>query len=71
MNYHIERICKEMGIERSRSRAYHKNDNPYVESRNWNLVRRYLGYRRYDTEEEIRIMDKLLRAISEMSCITG
>ena len=66
LNYHIERICKEMGIERSRSRPYHKNDNPYVESRNWNLVRRYLGYRRYDTEEEIRIMDKLLRAISDM-----
>ena len=66
LNYHIEKICKEMGIERSRSRPYHKNDNPYVESRNWNLVRRHLGYKRYDTEEEIIIMDKLLRAISDM-----
>ncbi|MEO0082746.1 MAG: transposase family protein [candidate division WOR-3 bacterium] len=36
----------------TRSRAYQENDSPYVESKNWSLVRSYVGYRRHDTKEE-------------------
>ncbi len=57
-------FCKEKGIEFTRSRPYRKNDAPYVESKNWSLVRAYVGWRRYDTEEELRALDRLLRLIA-------
>ena len=47
-----------------RSRPYRKNDAPYVESKNWSLVRQYTGWRRYDTEEEYRILRKLMKLVS-------
>ncbi len=64
LNAHVQRFCKEKGIEFTRSRPYRKNDAPYVESRNWSLVRAYVGWRRYDTEQELRILDKLLKLIT-------
>lgn len=64
INAHIQRLSKEMGIEMTRSRPYKKNDSPYVECKNWSMVRAYTGYFRYDTEEELEIMKKLLRLVS-------
>lgn len=49
-----------------RSRAYHKNDNPAVESRHFTMVRSYVGYRRYDTDAEFKILAELLPLISLM-----
>lgn len=40
-------IVKELHL--SRSRPYHKNDNPFVEQRNRHPIRLYLGYDRLDT----------------------
>ena len=38
--------CEEEKIGVSRSRSYHKNDNGYIEQRNWHIARRWLGYDR-------------------------
>lgn len=64
INYHLLRFVKERGIEFTRSRPYSKNDAPYVESRNWSMVRVYTGYRRYDTPEELAILEELMKLIS-------
>jgi len=64
INAHLLAYTQARGIRLTRSRAYHKNDAPYVESRHWTMVRSYVGYRRYDTEREYAILDPLLRAIS-------
>ncbi len=50
-NQHIWRFRQQYlpHVEVSRSRPYHKNDNPFVEQGNASLVRAYLGYRRFDT----------------------
>ncbi len=47
----------------SRSRPYTKNDNPLVECKNWTVVRQYVGYRRYDTEKEMKALSKLYNLI--------
>jgi len=64
INSHLFRFCQESGIEFVRSRPYRKNDAPYVESKNWSLVRQYTGWRRYDTEEEYRMLRKLMKLVS-------
>jgi len=51
LNYHMLRFWGEIvqGVRLSRSRPYHKNDNRFVEQKNFTLIRAYLGYERLDT----------------------
>ncbi|MBU1122654.1 MAG: transposase family protein [Candidatus Omnitrophica bacterium] len=44
----------------SRSRPYKKNDNAYIEQKNWTHIRKVFGYFRYDSIEEQKIMNNLL-----------
>src|SRR5450756_3148361 len=59
INNELRRFCDAHGIRFTRSRPYHKNDNCYVESKNWTLVRRCLGYRRFDTEGQLADLQQL------------
>ncbi|HEX3035425.1 MAG TPA: hypothetical protein VHT73_09870 [Thermodesulfobacteriota bacterium] len=43
----------------SRSRPYKKNDNAHVEQKNEDKVRKLVGYWRYDTEEELKLLNLL------------
>lgn len=60
-NDHMRRFWKEKatGVHLSRSRPYHKNDNPFVEQRNAHPVRTYLGYDRLDTVDQTRALNAL------------
>jgi len=49
------------GIEFTRSRAYKKNDNCFVEQKNSTHVRAAIGYLRYDTEEEMDLINEIYR----------
>src|ERR671922_1305379 len=43
----------------SRSRPYQKNDNAHVEQKNDDKVRKLVGYHRYDTQEEVNLLNLL------------
>lgn len=43
----------------SRSRPYQKNDNAHVEQKNDDKVRKLVGYYRYDTEQEVKLLNLL------------
>jgi hypothetical protein len=60
-NHHMLRFWKGTvkGVRLSRSRPYHKNDNPFVEQRNAHPVRAYLGYDRLDTVAQTRTLNQL------------
>ena len=45
--------CAEEKITFTRSRAGKKNDNAYVEQKNWSVVRRAVGYARYVDDENL------------------
>ena len=55
------KYCKTEGLEFTRGRAYHKNDNAYVEQKNWTHVRKMLGNDRFDTSAELDILNYLYR----------
>ena len=46
-------------IRLSRSRPYKKNDNAWVEQKNWTHVRKIVGYRRFDTTGELRLLNEI------------
>lgn len=59
INWELYRWCKKEAITFTRCREYRKNDQAHVEEKNWSVVRRYAGYKRYDTEEQVALLNKL------------
>jgi len=59
INTQLIRYCELQGITFTRSRPYRKNDNCFVEEKNWSVVRRFAGYARYDTAAELRLLNEL------------
>ncbi len=59
INGHLLNYCKEKEITFTRSRPYRKNDNCYVEQKNWSVVRKVVGYYRHDTDQERIIINKI------------
>jgi len=59
INHQLYDYCQKEDITFTRSRPLKKNDNCFVEQKNWAVARRAVGYARYDTEEEVRIMNDL------------
>jgi hypothetical protein len=51
--------CREQKIGMSRSRPYKKNDNAWVEQKNWTHVRKVVGYRRFDNTTELRLLNEI------------
>ena len=59
INDQLYRYCLDEEITFTRGRAGKKNDNAYVEQKNWSVVRRAVGYHRYDTPEQLDLLNRL------------
>jgi hypothetical protein len=57
----LYKYCTREKLDFTRSRPGHKNDNAYIEEKNWTHVRKVLGYLRYDTSAEAVIIRDLYR----------
>ena len=59
INGNLSRYCNENKITFTRSRPYKKNDSAHVEQKNWDIVRKMIGYNRYDTYEQLEILKQI------------
>jgi len=59
INNHLLRFCENFKITFTRSRPYRKNDSCYVEQKNYSIVRRTVGYYRYDNPQQLALLDEL------------
>lgn len=59
INDQLYRYCLREKITFTRGRAGRKNDNAYIEQKNWSVVRRAVGYYRYDTPEQLDLLNSL------------
>jgi transposase InsO family protein len=59
INDQLYRYCVQEQITFTRGRAGRKNDNAHVEQKNWSIVRRAVGYYRYDTPEQLDLLNRL------------
>jgi len=59
LNAHLVRWCEQEQLTFTRSRPYWKNDQAHVEQKNWSVVRRLLGYDRYETEAELALVQRV------------
>ncbi len=59
INNIMKKYCEEKDIKFTRGRSTRSNDNCYIEQKNYSVVRKTVGYVRYDTEEEVDILNEL------------
>ncbi len=61
MNAHLMRYFKEhvKGVQWTRSRPFHKNDNRFVEQKNATLVRAYFKDARFDQRAQVVMLNEL------------
>jgi len=53
VNQELLRYCQKERLTFTRARPYRKNDNCYVEQKNYSVVRQAVGYQRFDTAPEL------------------
>jgi len=63
INDQLYRYCITDKITFTRGRPGKKNDNPYVEQKNDSIVRRWIGYGRYDTQEQVNILNEFYEVL--------
>ncbi len=61
INNELQRYCEREQLTFTRGRAGRKNDNAFVEEKNWSAVRRLVGYGRYDTPKQVAQLNALYR----------
>ncbi len=59
INNELWRYCEQEHITFTRGRIGRKNDNPFVEQKNWSITRRLVGYDRYDTPHQVQQLNAL------------
>ena len=62
MNEILFEYCERHGIELTRSRAYRKNDQAWVEQKNGSVVRRLVGYDRFAGAAAAQVLARLFDA---------
>ena len=63
INHDLMGYCRDGHITFTRCRAYHKNDQAYVEEKNGSVIRRMIGYDRYEGRKAWGTLCKLYREL--------
>jgi hypothetical protein len=63
INQHLYGYCEREGISFTRSRPYKKNDSCHVEQKNWSVVRRLVGYDRYNSRAAFERLNLLYNCV--------
>jgi len=63
INHQLYRYSIAEKITFTRGRAGKKNDNPFIEEKNDSVVRRWVGYGRYDTQEQVDVLNEFYEVL--------
>lgn len=63
INAHLLRYCQQEHITFTRCRPYRKNDQAHIEQKNWSVVRRVVGYDRYQSAQALRHLQDLYQQL--------
>jgi hypothetical protein len=63
INETLKAYCEQANIVFTRCRPYRKNDQAFVEQKNGAVVRRMVGYRRFEGLEAAALLAELYRSV--------
>lgn len=64
INEHLLRFCERNSLTFTRGRASKPNDSCHIEQKNWDVVRRNIGYARFDKPEHLPLLRSALTLLS-------
>ncbi|MEN6370654.1 MAG: transposase [Armatimonadota bacterium] len=59
INAHLKRYCEREHITFTRGRPNKKNDSAHIEQKNWDIIRKMIGYGKFDTYEQLDIIRRI------------
>lgn len=59
INSTLQRYCEKELVTFTRSRPHKSNDQCYVEQKNWSVVRKTIGYRRYESAGALKLFQAI------------
>ena len=59
INQRLYGYCQQKGTTFTRSPPYKRNDSAHVEQKNWSVVRRLIGYDRYNNREALEQLNRI------------
>lgn len=65
VNWHFIWYCQQQKITYTRAREGKKNDQAYIEQQNYSVVRRFVGYARLETWQQLKILNQLYQKLSD------
>jgi len=66
INWHLKDWCEERQINFTRGRQYHKNDNCYVEQKNGDIVRKTIGYGRFEGDSALEALTAVYSVMNDL-----
>jgi hypothetical protein len=63
INAHMKRYCENRSITFTRGRANKKNDSCFIEQKNWDIVRKMIGYKRLETCDELAVLKRIYQLL--------
>ena len=63
LNFFFLEKSERQQIGMTRSRSGKKNDNAFIEERNNNIIRKWIGYERYETQEAVQALNALYEVL--------
>jgi transposase InsO family protein len=67
VNWHLKHWCERHGITFTRGRQYHKNDNAFVEQKNGDVVRKTIGYGRFQDENALNALSRVYAVLNPLN----
>jgi hypothetical protein len=60
INFELARYSVQEKLTFTRSRPYRKNDQNFIEQKNYSVVRRVIGYARFETHAQLNLVNRIL-----------
>jgi len=67
INWHLKHWCEQHSINFTRGRQFHKNDNAFVEQKNGDVVRKTIGYGRYEGEHALDALAQVYAVLNPLN----
>ena len=67
INWHLKYWCEQHNINFTRGRQYHKNDNAFVEQKNGDVIRKTIGYGRFQGDDALEALAQVYSILNPLN----
>lgn len=65
INHQLQRYCEQEKVTFTRGRPFRKNDTCHIEQKNWSIVRRFVGYARFESHIALDLLNDMYELLHD------